>query len=72
MLPLLAAWRALGAEADALDRRLRRPWRRHDPVCRRLVTVPGVGALIALTYAATIERPGALPRVAPASAPTSG
>jgi transposase len=56
VLPLLAAWRALGAEADALDRQLRER-AKADPVCRLLATVPGVGAIIALTYAATIDDP---------------
>ena len=30
---------------------------RDDPVCRRLITVPGVGAVVALTYRATIDQP---------------
>ena len=30
---------------------------RHDPVCRRLMTVPGVGAVVALTYRATVDQP---------------
>jgi len=30
---------------------------RHDPVCRRLVTAPGVGAVVALTYRATVDQP---------------
>jgi transposase len=29
---------------------------RHDPVCRRLMTVPGVGAVVALTYRATVDQ----------------
>jgi transposase len=30
---------------------------RHDPVCRRLMTVPGVGPLVALTYRASVDQP---------------
>jgi transposase len=30
---------------------------RDDPVCRRLMTAPGVGAIVALTYRATIDQP---------------
>jgi transposase len=30
---------------------------RHDDVCRRLMTVPGVGPVVALTYRATIDVP---------------
>jgi len=30
---------------------------RGDPVCRRLMTAPGVGAVVALTYRATIDQP---------------
>jgi transposase len=30
---------------------------RHDPICRRLMTAPGVGAVVALTYRATIDQP---------------
>src|SRR3977135_457439 len=30
---------------------------RGDPVCRRLMTAPGVGAIVALTYRATVDQP---------------
>jgi transposase len=30
---------------------------RGDPVCRRLMTAPGVGAVVALTYRATVDQP---------------
>jgi transposase len=30
---------------------------RADPVCRRLITAPGVGAVVALTYRATVDQP---------------
>ncbi len=30
---------------------------RGDPICRRLMTAPGVGAVVALTYRATVDQP---------------
>jgi transposase len=30
---------------------------RHDSVCRRLMTAPGVGVVVALTYRATVDQP---------------
>jgi transposase len=30
---------------------------RHDPICRRLMTAPGVGVVVALTYRASIDQP---------------
>jgi transposase len=30
---------------------------RGDPLCRRLMTAPGVGAVVALTYRATVDQP---------------
>lgn len=30
---------------------------RHDPVCNRLMTAPGVRAVVALTYRATVDQP---------------
>ena len=30
---------------------------RDDPVCRRLMTAPGVGAVVALTYRAAVDQP---------------
>jgi transposase len=29
----------------------------HDPVCRRFMTAPGVGVVVALTYRATVDQP---------------
>ena len=31
---------------------------KEDPVCRRLMTVPGVGALVSLSYRAAVDDPG--------------
>src|ERR1700752_2199608 len=30
---------------------------RDDPVCQRLMTAPGIGAVVALTYRATVDQP---------------
>jgi transposase len=30
---------------------------RHDPVCRRFMTVPGVGPVVALTYRSSVDQP---------------
>ncbi|SHO61272.1 Transposase [Pseudoxanthobacter soli DSM 19599] len=54
--PLLAARQKLREEFAKLDRKVREEVRT-DPVCRRLMTVPGVGAIVALAYAATIDIP---------------
>jgi transposase len=54
---LLAARRAVLAEAESLDRVLLRE-ARQDGTCRRLMTVPGVGPITALAYQSTIEDPG--------------
>ena len=53
---LLAARRAVRAEVERLDRVLLHEARR-DATCRRLMTVPGVGAITALAYQSTIEAP---------------
>lgn len=44
---------------------------RDDPVCRRLVTVPGVGPVIALTFRATVDVPARFPKSRPGRAPIS-
>jgi transposase len=53
---LLAARRAVRAEVERLDRVLLRE-ARADAICRRLMTVPGVGPITALAYQSTIEDP---------------
>jgi transposase len=35
---------------------------RDDPVCRRLMTAPGVGPVVALTYRACVDNPGRFDR----------
>jgi hypothetical protein len=54
--PLLIARRVLREQLDVLHRRLLAVVR-HDEVCRRLMTVPGVGPVVALTFRATVDVP---------------
>ena len=59
--PMLRVRRALIAEFERLDR-LCRQLSRQDPVCHRLITVPGVGTVVALTYRTGIDAPERLSR----------
>jgi len=54
--PLLVVRRALREQIGILHRRLLSIVR-DDEVCRRLMTVPGVGPVVALTYRATVDVP---------------
>ena len=54
--PLLLARAALRDQLAVLDKRVR-DVARADEVCRRLMTVPGVGAVVALTFKAAVDRP---------------
>ena len=54
--PMLRAREALRAEAATLHRRMLAIVREHE-VCRRLMTVPGVGAVVALTFVAAVDDP---------------
>src|SRR5215203_1137689 len=54
--PLLIVRQALREQFGILHRRLLAVVR-DDEVCRRLMTVPGVGPVVALTYRATIDVP---------------
>ena len=54
--PMLRARAALRAEYTALHRELLQIVRA-DEVCRRLMTVPGVGAIVAVTVKAAIDDP---------------
>jgi transposase len=54
--PLLVVRRVLREQVGILHRRLLAIVR-DDDVCRRLMTVPGVGPVVALTYRATVEIP---------------
>src|SRR6201982_571276 len=54
--PLLVVRRALREQIAILHRRLLTTVR-DDEVCQRLMTVPGVGPVVALTYRATVDVP---------------
>src|SRR5258706_3862880 len=54
--PLLIVRRALREQIIILHRRLLAIVR-DDEVCRRLMTTPGVGPVVALTYRATVDVP---------------
>src|SRR4051812_36483429 len=54
VLPLLDAWRAVRAQAADLDRQLL-SMVRENAACCRLMTIPGVGAVVALAF--VIETP---------------
>src|SRR5712664_2739433 len=54
--PLLLVRRVLREQFSVLHRRLLAIVR-DDEVCRRLMTVPGVGPVVALTYRATVDVP---------------
>jgi len=54
--PLLVVRRVLREQLAILHRRLLAIVR-DDAVCRRLMTIPGVGPVVALTYRATIDVP---------------
>jgi transposase len=54
--PLLIVRQVLHDQISVLHRRLLAIVR-DDAVCRRLMTIPGVGPVVALTYRATIDAP---------------
>ena len=54
--PMLRAREALRAEFHALHRAMLAIVR-EDTTCRRLMTVPGVGALVAITYTSAVDDP---------------
>src|SRR3712207_4839502 len=55
--PILRAREALRAEYHVLHRAVLAIVR-EDTTCRRLMTVPGVGALVAITYTSAVDDPG--------------
>src|SRR5215203_5795147 len=59
--PMLRAREALRAEFHVLHRAVLAILR-EDAVCRRLMTVPGVGALMAVTFTSAIDDPGRFTR----------
>jgi len=56
ILPLLESRRVMLEQGRLLDRQIRK-LAAGDEVCKRLMTVPGVGPIIALMYKATIDNP---------------
>lgn len=56
MEPLLVARSALRDQVAIIDKRVRDAVRQ-DQVCRRLMTTPGVGPIVALTYRAAVDQP---------------
>ena len=54
--PLLAAWQAVREQVAVLDRRLI-SLAKGDATCRLLMTCPGVGEIVATSFAASIEAP---------------
>jgi transposase len=54
--PLLAVWQALREQIAVFDRQTKAR-AKADVVARRLMTVPGVGVVVALAYAAVIDDP---------------
>ena len=54
--PLLVARGALREQLIVLDKKVR-DTARADPVCCRLMTAPGVGAIVALTFRAAVDQP---------------
>ena len=60
--PLLVVRRTLREQFCILHRRLLAIVR-DDEVCRRLMTTPGVGPVVSLTYRATVDIPARLPQI---------
>ena len=54
--PLLVARAALREQLILLDKRVR-DVAKTDRVCRRLMTAPGVGAIVAMTFRAAVDQP---------------
>jgi transposase len=54
--PMLRVRRVLMEQFASLDR-MARDLARNDPICRRLMTVPGVGVIVALTYRTGVDVP---------------
>jgi transposase len=54
--PMLRARSALRQELAALERCVRQ-LAQEDPVCRRLMSMPGIGAVVALTYRSAVDDP---------------
>jgi transposase len=53
---LLAVWERLGEQIEKLDRKVLQQ-ARDNPVCRRLMTIPGVGPITAMSFTTVIDDP---------------
>lgn len=58
--PMLRARASLRLELAGLERHVRQ-LAQEDPVCRRLMSMPGVGAVVALTYRSAVDDPARFP-----------
>ena len=56
VVPLLDSWRAVRTQTADLDRQLLSVVRENAD-CRRLMTIPGVGAIVAASFVAAVETP---------------
>lgn len=54
--PLIGLWRQAQSEADAMEKRVHQH-SKNDPVCRLLMSTPGVGPMVSAAYVATIDDP---------------
>ena len=54
--PMLSARSALRRGLAGLERHVRQ-LAQEDPVCRRLMSMPGIGAVVALTYRSAVDDP---------------
>jgi transposase len=54
--PLLEARNMMRAKKAMLDRQLSQVARK-DEICKRLMTIPGVGPIVSLSFKATIDVP---------------
>lgn len=59
--PMLAVWRQLREQIAAFDKEVRALTKK-DPICRLLMSVPGIGVLSVLAYVSTVEDPGRFAR----------
>lgn len=55
--PMLRARLSLRQELAGLERRVRQ-LAHEDPACRRMMSMPGVGVVVALTYRSAVDDPG--------------
>ena len=64
--PMLTAWRQPREQIAAFDKEVR-ALAKKDPICRLLMSVPGIGVLSVLAYVSTVEDPGRFARFRQAS-----